>query len=414
MIDLHNRLAQPLPQLNGRTPYEILTGNTPDISEFLDHDWYQPVWFYELNVFPTQNKQLARWIGISHRVGQALCYWILPKSGISIARTMIQAITREEAEVDVVRKQIDELDQAIYDKLQVTEDDLSHLKLYHEDGDQDNKLNDTPQQAVVTPDIDHIEADAYDELLLTEPLLSHEGRLTRATIIGRKRDQDGNPMGTYHHNPLLNTRICLTEFPDGHIAEYSANIISEAIYRDIDKNGIEEIFFDSIIGHERDHTAVTRTEAEAIMENEKNGIHNHINNSLHPLFTTKGWHICISWKDGSTSWHPLSDIKNSFPVQLADYAIKNNLQDEPAFKWWVTITRKKQESFIKATKSRYAKRTHKFGIGVPRTVEEALAIDKDTNTTFWHNAIQKEMRNNRLAFKFLEDSECVPIGYIWI
>jgi hypothetical protein len=151
--------------------------------------------------------------------------------------------------------------------------------------------------------------------------------------------------------------------------------------------------FDSIIGHDKDKTALQR--GDIVAESESR--------NQRPIYMTKGWHICVAWKDGSTSWHPLSDIKNSYPVQLAQYVIQNNLQDEPAFHWWVKMTLKKRESFIKATKSRYAKRTYKFGIRVPKTVEEALAIDKATNTTFWYDAIQKEMKNNRLAFKFLED-----------
>jgi len=65
-------------------------------------------------------------------------------------------------------------------------------------------------------------------------------------------------------------------------------------------------------------------------------------------------------------------------------------------------------------KSRYSKRTHKFGIRVPTTVKEALTIDKETKTTFWHDAIQKEMKNCRTAFQFLEEDETVPIGYKWI
>jgi uncharacterized protein YifN (PemK superfamily) len=36
------------------------------------------------------------------------------------------------------------------------------------------------------------------------------------------------------------------------------------------------------------------------------------------------------------------------------------------------------------------------------------------NTTFWRDAIQKEMKINRLAFKFLQDKGQVPIGYKWI
>jgi hypothetical protein len=40
----------------------------------------------------------------------------------------------------------------------------------------------------------------------------------KAKIIGRKRDNEGNLMGQFNHNPLLNTRIYLAEFPDSHIA----------------------------------------------------------------------------------------------------------------------------------------------------------------------------------------------------
>ncbi len=264
------------------------------------------------------------------------------------------------------------------------------------------------------PDVDTIEADTYDELLLTEPILTREGQPTRARIIGRKRDQDGNPVGTYHHNPLLNTRVYLTEFPDGHIMEYSANTVAEAIYDSIDDDGIETLIFDEIIGHESDETAISIEEAALMKEMERNNEPIHGSNNLHPLYTMKGWHICISWKDGSTTWHAVADIKNSNPVQLAEYAMRNNLQNQPAFSWWIKPTLKKKQSFIHAIKARYATRSHKFSIHVPKTVEEALAIDKATRTTFWHDAIQKEMRNNRLAFQFLESGEEIPIGYKWI
>jgi hypothetical protein len=72
--DLRNRLVRPLQQLHGRTPYEVLTGNTPDVSEFIEYEWYQPVWYYKPSAFPEKRKYLARWIGIAHRVGQAMCY----------------------------------------------------------------------------------------------------------------------------------------------------------------------------------------------------------------------------------------------------------------------------------------------------------------------------------------------------
>jgi hypothetical protein len=69
---------------------------------------------------------------------------------------------------------------------------------------------------------------------------------------------------------------------------------------------------------------------------------------------------------------------------------------------------------LKAVKSRYSQRSHKFGIYVPKTVEEALEIDRQTNTSYWKDAIHKEMSNNRLAFRFLDEGENVPVGYKWI
>jgi hypothetical protein len=32
----------PLSQLHGSTSYEVLTGKTPDVCEFLEYKWYQP------------------------------------------------------------------------------------------------------------------------------------------------------------------------------------------------------------------------------------------------------------------------------------------------------------------------------------------------------------------------------------
>jgi hypothetical protein len=85
---------------------------------------------------------------------------------------------------------------------------------------------------------------------------------------------------------------------------------------------------------------------------------------------------------------------------LAKHAIKNNLQHHPAFSRSVNFTIKKKQALIKATKSTYSQRTHKFGIKVLRTLQEALTIDWQSGTSFWYEAIQKEMTNNKSAFKF--------------
>jgi hypothetical protein len=109
----------------------------------------------------------------------------------------------------------------------------------------------------------------YGELLLTEPLLLHNGELTCTKVIARKHDEHGNPVGIFNRNPLLNMRIYIAEFPDGHITEMSANIISEAIYNQLDDDGVETLLFFNIVGHEQDETALKKIEMEAIRDNRK-------------------------------------------------------------------------------------------------------------------------------------------------
>jgi len=42
--------------------------------------------------------------------------------------------------------------------------------------------------------------------------------------------------------------------------------------------------------------------------------------------------------------------------------------------------------------------THKFGIHLLKTVEEALEIDRTMNTDFWQKAINKEMSRVKIAW----------------
>ncbi len=92
----------------------------------------------------------------------------------------------------------------------------------------------------------------------------------------------------------------------------------------------------------------------------------------------------------------------------------NNLQDKPGFNWWVKHTLCKQKHIIAVMHSSYARHTHKFGIKVPSSPEEALKIDKETNTMYWYDAIQKELKNVKVALKFPYPDTKAPIGFKWI
>jgi hypothetical protein len=46
---------------------------------------------------------------------------------------------------------------------------------------------------------------------------------------------------------------------------------------------------------------------------------------------TKGWHLCVEWKYGTTSWECLADLNESNPVEVAEYAATKSLLDTPTF-----------------------------------------------------------------------------------
>ena len=75
---------------------EHVTDKTLDISQYCDFDFYDLV-CYHPGIHPKfndENRALGQWIGVYHRIGSDMCYWILIKSGIVIADTTVQHVRR--------------------------------------------------------------------------------------------------------------------------------------------------------------------------------------------------------------------------------------------------------------------------------------------------------------------------------
>ena len=53
-------------------------------------------------------------------------------------------------------------------------------------------------------------------------------------------------------------------------------------------------------------------------------------------------------------------------------------------------------------KNKYQRNTHKFGIEVPKTVEDDLDIDRKMDTELWEKSIRKDMTNVRILFENLD------------
>ena len=110
------------------------------------------------------------------------------------------------------------------------------------------------------------------------------------------------------------------------------------------------------------------------------------------------------------SWERLSDMKESYPVEVAENTEAVGISDEPAFSWWTAHVLEKRQRTIAAVNKNYHKLTHKFGINVPKTVEEAMALDMENGNDLWWKATQKEISVVKVAFKILDEDDGPPIG----
>jgi hypothetical protein len=130
-----------------------------------------------------------------------------------------------------------------------------------------------------------------------------------------------------------------------------------------------------------------------------------------------GWKICCQWKDGSTTLEYLRDLKESHQLEMAEYAVMQGIDHEPAFNWWVPQVLRLCKRIISLVKKRnmsYLKKNLKFGIKVPTSVDRALEIDRHNGNTPWADAIAKEMKDVCIAFKCLNPCERAPFDYKWI
>ena len=226
--------------------------------------------------------------------------------------------------------------------------------------------------------------------------------MVNGKVIQRTIGSDGQVTGTYDNNPFLNSIIYDVEFHDGQVKEYAANIIAENMLTQVDYDGMSTTLMEAIVDHRRDDEKALQHHDKYVQT--KNGRH-------HLRKTTKGWELLIKWKDKSESWIKLADMKESHPVEVAEYARARGIDKEPAFEWWVPHTLKKRQVILSALKKRIRKTTHKYGIEIPTSVEHAFELDRKNGNNLWKDALEMEMYNIGVAFEILEDGKTAPAGY---
>ena len=399
---VNNVTAKDLFQLDGQTSHYTVTGDEPDISNISQFEWYEWVYYREQAArFPFPSEVLGRVLGPAYNAGNEMAQWVLKINGKVVPRRTCRSLNEEELISPTEENKRQTFDSAIKRKLG---DSLIAIEI-----DEDKMLADPFLEEIeplddedgVPQDIPEADNDAYDELINAEVLLPLNDKMQSGTVIGRAKNNDGNGQGRRDANPMLDTRIYDVMFPDGTVNKYATNIIAENMYSQVDTEGFQYQLMEEIIDH--------RVNDRAVLKEDK--FINTPRGGRKLRKTTIGWDLKVLWKHGETTWVPLKDIKESNPVEVAEYAKAQGIDDEAAFCWWVPFTLRKRDRIICAVNSRVKKSTHKYGVKIPNTVEEAFKLDKENGNDLWRKAINKEMGNVLVAFNILEEHENLPPGF---
>ena len=88
-------------------------------------------------------------------------------------------------------------------------------------------------------------------------------------MISWKHNADGNLIGRFKKNPILETHLYEVEFPGGEMTELVANIIAESIYTQCDVNGNEYLLLEAFINYRKNVSALSVEDQKVVIEGKK-------------------------------------------------------------------------------------------------------------------------------------------------
>ena len=137
--------------------------------------------------------------------------------------------------------------------------------------------------------------------------------MARGHVVAQSCDANGNA----HMNLFLNTRMYQVEFTGGKVTELTANVIAESMYAQCDADGNEYLLLKALVD---DNKMISLIEQQTSIWGK-------------PVTWKKpvGWQICCQWKDASTSLEKLSKLKESHPVQTAEFAVVQGIDHKKGF-----------------------------------------------------------------------------------
>jgi len=254
-------------ETQGEVPQTIITGEQSDISWLAEFGWYTYVWYMSPEDTSMERKKLGKCCGSFFNEGDAMSAKILTSKATQVNRTSVFRVTAEEARSEQFQKLAADFEASLkarlkkgYEPLDESEElfdgsDASDVHWeksptcdpYEDEGPQ--HPDETKKAMPELEEADEIQHEAYDRCITARVCVPKGGELSYGTVMNRKRRIDGELQGRANVNPILDTSICEFEFDDGSTEAYSANIIAEHIYSQVDGEGYTQYILNEIVDH---------------------------------------------------------------------------------------------------------------------------------------------------------------------
>jgi hypothetical protein len=304
--------------IGNNIPMQVLTGTTPDISAFLQFDFYEPVYYKtEESHFPSMSTEKSgHFAGISEHVGHALTFMILTDD------------TQKIIHRSIVRTATDLASQNLRANVPTDQEPQVHVQS-HIDDPVDGENTGAMRMPIIHP----------EELVgRTLGITNDDGESTQLRIVEAIKDHQDHV-----NEPSTNVqfRCSINNYAYEDILSYYQ--ILEYMSNQDDDDIIWK--FKEIVGH-KDPLSKT-----------------------HKDYKGSPYNVTVLWENGETSDEPLSMIAVDDPVSCAMYARDKDLLDLPGWRWFKTLAKRQKNLFrldnlAKLQKySTWAK--NKYGVEIP-------------------------------------------------
>jgi hypothetical protein len=343
VVYLINRLS--VQSLHWKTPFEVFTGQKPDISALMAFYWFQPVYYLHPDKkFPSKSSEKSgRMVGIATHKGDIMTFLVMDDvTKLVLPRSELRSaddISTQNLRTNGVTPSQDDGENFVMSSIDIAELDIdsSLLKLPH--------LNPTDivGHSFIKPD-DH-------------------GNHYRATIVKRLKDQQ----------------------KEGHdsIAQYLVSNYNEEIEEVLNYNEILSYI----------SSQLTAPEESQVYTFSRILDHEGPLTAKHPNYKGSKYNLLIQWDSGEETYEPLEIILADDPISVSQYGEENDLLDKPGWKRVQRLFKNKarMKRTIHKIKSTPSGPRYQFGTQVPRNVKEALELDKRNGNNKWRDAMQEEI-----------------------